>query len=232
MSTSILAVTDDKAACSLLAMGTVGERVRDRRKALGMSQPELAKKASVSYQAIQQIEAGGGTKHVVSIAKALGVNAQWLEDETGPMLLDAPKRSPEAQEGTADRLRILGMGECGDDGWSLWNGETVGTAARPPNLMGAVKAFAVYVIGDSMYPRYIPGELVYVHPGRPVVGGSFVLVQKRPTEDGEVPRAVIKQFIKEAGSKTILRQFNPEKTFEVKTSEIQTMDRIVGSGDG
>ena len=68
-----------------IPMKTVSDRVRERRLALKLSQPQLAKKAGgITYQAIQQLEAGGGTKHLVAIARALGVSAEWLQDGTGP----------------------------------------------------------------------------------------------------------------------------------------------------
>src|SRR5450631_4589305 len=66
-------------------MKTIGDRVRERRTALKLSQPQLAKKVGgITYQAIQQLEAGGGTKHLVGIARALGVTAEWLQDGHGP----------------------------------------------------------------------------------------------------------------------------------------------------
>ncbi|HYS46740.1 MAG TPA: helix-turn-helix transcriptional regulator, partial [Rhizomicrobium sp.] len=90
---------------------TLGERVRERRAALGLSQPQLAKKVGgITYQAIQQLEAGGGTKHLVGIARALGVTAEWLQDGHGP----APaKAGASARGATAEKLKVLGMAECG-----------------------------------------------------------------------------------------------------------------------
>src|ERR1700761_1933715 len=63
---------------------TPGDRVRERRAALKLSQPQLAKKAGITYQAIQQLEAGGGSRHLGSIARALGVTAEWLQGGQGP----------------------------------------------------------------------------------------------------------------------------------------------------
>ena len=74
---------------------SIGDRVRERRTALGLSQPQLAKKVgAITYQAIQQLEAGGGTKHLVAIARALGVTAEWLQDGQGPApARHAPRRA-------------------------------------------------------------------------------------------------------------------------------------------
>ncbi len=208
---------------------TVGDRVRERRAALGLSQPQLAKKVGgITYQAIQQLEAGGGTKHLVGIARALGVTAEWLQDGQGP----APARhSPSPRLGSADKLKVLGMAECGADGWSLWNGDVIDMIDRPAALVGIPNAYAVYVVGASMEPRYHPGELVHVHPGKPLTIGAYVLVQRKPKNDGDVPLAVIKRLAKRSGAKTVLEQFNPPRTFEIRNDEIVSIHRVVGSGE-
>jgi phage repressor protein C with HTH and peptisase S24 domain len=123
------------------------------------------------------------------------------------------------------------MAECGPDGWSLWNGEVIEMTSRPPNLAGAAQAYAVYVVGDSMEPRYHSGELVYVHPGRPVDVGAYVLVQVKPAHDGDAPRAVVKRLLRRSATKVTLEQFNPRKTIELKTSDIISIHRVVGSGE-
>lgn len=132
-------------------------------------------------------------------------------------------------------LRVLGMAECGPDGWSLWNGEVIEMTSRPPNLAGAAQAYAVYVVGSSMEPRYHSGELVYVHPGRPVDAGCYVLVQVKPNErearSGDAPRAVVKRLVRRSATKVTLEQFNPKKTIELKTGDIISMHRVVGSGE-
>ncbi|HJT44312.1 MAG TPA: helix-turn-helix domain-containing protein [Rhizomicrobium sp.] len=209
-------------------MKSLGERVRERRQALGLSQPQLAKKVGgITYQAIQQLEAGGGTKHLVGIARALGVTAEWLQDGHGP----APAKPGAARGATTEKLKVLGMAECGSDGWSLWNGDVIDLIDRPAGLIGVPNAYAVYVVGASMEPRYHPGEVVHIHPGRPVDVGAYVLVQRRPKANGEAPLAVIKRLAKRTGAKIVLEQFNPPKTFEIRTADIVSLHRVVGSGE-
>ena len=206
---------------------TLGERVKERRTALGLSQPQLAKRVGgISYQAIQQLEQGGGTKHLVSIARALGVTAEWLQDGHGP----APARPASARSAPPERLKVLGMAQCGPDGWSLWNGDVIDMIERPASLNGVPNAYAVYVVGASMEPRYHPGEVVHIHPGRPVDVGAYVLVQRR-AKAGEPPLAVIKRLAKRTGAKITLEQFNPAKLFDIKTADIVSIHRVVGSGE-
>jgi len=85
-------------------------------------------------------------------------------------------------------------------------------------------AYAVYVVGASMEPRYHPSEVVHIHPGKPLTVGAYVLVQRRPKNDGEPPLAVIKRLAKRTGAKIVLEQFNPAKTFEIKTGDIVSID--------
>jgi phage repressor protein C with HTH and peptisase S24 domain len=216
-----------------IAAKTIGDRVRERRIQLKLSQPQLAKQVGgITYQAIQQLEAGGGTKHLVPIAKALGVTAEWLQDGSGPApssrsSLRATAPAPIAN----DRMQVLGMAECGPDGWSLWNGDVIDMIARPANLAGVPGAYAVYVVGASMEPRYHPGELVHIHPGKPLTVGAYVLVQRRPKNDGDPPLAVIKRLARRTGSKIVLEQFNPPKSFEIKSDDIVSIHRVVGSGE-
>ena len=205
----------------------LGDRVKERRRALGLSQPQLAKKVGgITYQAIQQLENGGGSRHLVGIARALGVTAEWLQDGVGP----SPAKAVAARPGSADKLKVLGMAECGADGWSLWNGDVIDLIERPAGLIGVPNAYAVYVVGASMEPRYHPGEVVHIHPGRPVDVGAYVLVQRRG-KAGEAPLAVIKRLVKRTGTRTVLEQFNPARTFEIRNDDIVSIHRVVGSGE-
>ena len=63
------------------------------------------------------------------------------------------------------------MAQCGPDGWSLWNGDMIDIVPPPASLAGVPNAYAVYVVGASMEPRYYQGELVMIHPGKPVTAG-------------------------------------------------------------
>lgn len=165
------------------------------------------------------------------LAPALGIDEEELREHprSVPKTL-RPAEAPGNSYESNDRLRVLGMAECGPDGWSLWNGDVIDMVDRPANLRGVPGAYAVYVVGASMEPRYHPGELVHIHPGKPLTIGAYVLVQRRP-KDGETPAAVIKRLIKRTGAKIVLEQFNPHKTFDIRADDIVSIHRVVGSGE-
>jgi phage repressor protein C with HTH and peptisase S24 domain len=204
---------------------TLGQRVKERRLALGLSQPQLAKKVGgITYQAIQQLEQGGSTKHLVGIARALETTAEWLQDGHGP----APSKLSRVR--AVAPMKVLGLAECGADGWSLWNGETIDFIERPASLANVTNAYAVYVVGTSMEPRYHPGEVAHIHPHKPLIPGGYVLLQRR-SKKGEPPAAVLKRLVKRTGAKTVVEQFNPPSIFDISNTDIVSIHRVVGSAE-
>jgi SOS-response transcriptional repressor LexA len=94
---------------------------------------------------------------------------------------------------------------------------------RPGHLKGAANAFALYVVGEAMEPRFYAGELVFVDPNRPLTRHCFVAIEMA---DG---RGLIRQFVRRGESEAIVRQFNPDKQAHLKPVDVRRMCRIVGS---
>lgn len=220
-------------------MSAVRELIRSKIEEKKLSMSDLSKVVlGKNHAYLQQFLERGIPRKLPEdaralLAPALGVSEDDLKE--GINRSSTGNSSIRSESATVDRgnerLKVLGMAECGPDGWSLWNGDVIDTVARPANLAGARDAYAVYISGASMEPRYHPGELAHIHPGKPVTIGAYVLVQKRPDGPGEPPLAVIKRLAKRSGTKITLEQFNPPKTFEIKVSEVVSMHRVVGSGE-
>jgi phage repressor protein C with HTH and peptisase S24 domain len=217
-------------------MTSVRELIRSKIDEQGLSMSDLSKHVlGRNHAYLQQfLERGVPAKLPEDmralLAPALGVEESDLRDHplaVPKTLAGAPRFTPSP---THDRLRVLGMAECGADGWSLWNGDVIDMVEMPANLRGVPGAYAVYVVGASMEPRYHPGELVHIHPGKPLTVGAYVLVQRR-AKDGDTPRAVIKRLVKRTATKIVLEQFNPQKTFDIRADDIVSIHRVVGSGE-
>jgi phage repressor protein C with HTH and peptisase S24 domain len=56
-------------------------------------------------------------------------------------------------------------------------------------------------------------------------------VQRRPKNDGDPPLAVIKRLARRTGNKIVLEQFNPPKSFDIRSDDIVSIHRVVGSGE-
>jgi phage repressor protein C with HTH and peptisase S24 domain len=57
--------------------------------------------------------------------------------------------------------------------------------ARPPSLADDPDAYAVEIVGESMAPRFEPGERAFVSPKARVGIGDDVIVQLRAVEARE-----------------------------------------------
>jgi phage repressor protein C with HTH and peptisase S24 domain len=130
-----------------------------------------------------------------------------------------------------DKMPIHGSAQGGSDGFFPWNGQTSEFVSRPAYLSGVALAYALYVSGSSMEPRYLAGEHVHVHPGKPVTNGNFVVVQIKPDSEGDPPKAFIKRLVRRTATKVIFEQFNPPKEFDIKASDIISIHKIVGSAE-
>lgn len=207
------------------------EWIREGLKRPGKTQAGLAAKLGLNPSQVNRLLAGDRqlkAHEIQPIAEYLGVAVP--KDVTPPGFGESQARYRPDQS-VFDKIPVLGTAEGGDEGWSLWNGDVVDHVARPPFLAGVPNAYACYVTGTSMEPRYHPGELIYVHPGKPVTIGSYVLVQARPRTEGEPPRAVVKRLAKKLAQKIVLEQFNPPRQFDIQTKDIVSMHRIMGSGE-
>src|SRR5215470_5862784 len=70
----------------------------------------------------------------------------------------------------------------GEDGAMLITASPIDWIARPREL-GVVDAFAVFLIGDSMHPRYDHGDQLYIHPHRPPQSGDDCLFIQQVADD-------------------------------------------------
>lgn len=123
-------------------------------------------------------------------------------------------------------LPVIGSVKGGSDGFYFNEGEAKEFVERPANLRGAFNAFALYVDGDSMEPRYFAGELLYVNPNRPLTKNCFVAVE---LSDGQ---GLIKQYLRRNDEEIVLHQFNPARDIMLKAVDVKRIYRITGSGEG
>lgn len=110
-------------------------------------------------------------------------------------------------------------------------GEVLDYLARPLSLQSDKDAYALTIVGDSMSPRFEPGERVAVSPRAPVAIGDDVIVQLRAREgeDERVKMVLIKRLVRRTASHVELRQFNPEKTFRIEARRVAALHKVAGN---
>lgn len=90
------------ALCKIYYMETLGKRIRQSRKAKGLTQQELADRAGVTRPAITLWESDDiknlRLDNLFRAADALGVSAKWLATGEGASLADQNEFKPELLE--------------------------------------------------------------------------------------------------------------------------------------
>lgn len=222
-------------------MSTLGQRLRSARVAANKKQREIAALFGIDRVNVTQWESDTTRPEMDrlgTLADFLGVSVDWLltgEVAAGkPELEQLPpsnaRMGPKVYLGeTGERIPVYGQAVGGDDGRFVLNGNRVGDVLMPPVLYGVPDAYAVYVSGDSMEPRYEAGEVVYVHPYLPVRRDDYVVVQIA-LDEHEPPAGYIKRFVSMSGDTLRLRQFNPAKDMHFPRARVVSVHKIVGSG--
>lgn len=163
-----------------------------------------------------------------SVNAALRTVTQKLPTREPPMAykpIEMPRRAQDRD------LPVMGLAASGRENWFEWNGEILDYVVRPAVLERVPNAYALFNQGTSMEPRYLEGDTLYIHPGRPITHNCFVVVQLRPARDGDAPTALIKQFVKRANGEVVLHQFNPPKDIKIPQDQVVSIHRIVQSGE-
>jgi len=141
---------------------------------------------------------------------------------------------PEKVRMDSGQMPIYGVSVGGDArSRVLFNGQPLGTVNRPESLASNPRAYATYVHGDSMEPRYEAGEIVLVNPDKGYRKGNYVVAQVYEN-DGDPPFGYVKKFIS-FGEELVLEQLNPpdgeDEIMRFPKNRVVSVHRIVGTLD-
>lgn len=228
-----------------------GRRLAKARELAGLTQAQLGDRTGYTQQSIQGIEDGKVARpgKINEIAEAVGSTVKWLlyeegEERTpsrGDSLTTATK-APRAAEPNQPNLRqggpidgfvrvpVRGQGMGGKDGALIFNGDSnMGDILAPPVLFNVPGAYAVYVVGDSMDPKFSEGEVCYIHPFLPVRKNDYCVIQISMGE-GVQPQGWIKRFVSRDAKMLKASQFNPKKVLSWPVSRVISVHKIIMSG--
>lgn len=199
------------------------DRFKQTRIALGLTQWELATAIGISQTAVNKIEIGSTLKprNIVELAEKLKVSAHWLLtgeernsteraiDQLDDMLekqniFNKSHDIPNDQNAIVNLVPLISWVQAG--AWSeVVDNFQPGDADQyyPCPEKHSDNTFALTVIGESMYPDFIPGEIIYVDPCVEAGSGAYVVVR----QNGDT-EATFKQLMFD-GSKKYLKALNP-----------------------
>ncbi|MEY0291159.1 LexA family protein [Providencia rettgeri] len=190
-------------------MSTFGERILERRTHLGLSQDELAKKASVSRVAISKLELGESqdtrSTNLFKIAEALKCSPSWLLTGKGDPLNGDNIHNQRANDAqySYPKLDWVNAG--------MWNDSVCGTYPEEwisTNVYAGESGFWLDVKGDSMTSpnglSIYEGMQVLVSPQAHLSSGRFVVARINGSNE-----ATLKKYVEDGGN-AYLMPLNPQ----------------------
>ena len=147
-------------------MKTLGDRIRDARLSLNLSQGDLANKSNVSQGLISGLESGRNksSKELYKIAKALDKSVQFLIDGETDHLdnnIDLSKKLELAGR-PIPVISWIAAGSFSSIETVLRDTEVDETL--PPNKDCGKNGYGLIVTGNSMLPKFEPEDRLYVNP--------------------------------------------------------------------
>jgi phage repressor protein C with HTH and peptisase S24 domain len=214
------------------ARGAIVSRVAE----LGLSLSELSLKIGKNHAYFQQFIRRGVPNRLPEkvcgqVAEILGIDERLLKESAPPVteFIKGNVGTRAAGRGVAF-IPVYGHAVGGRDGEFLLSGNQVSELPAPPGVAQAPDAYAVYVVGESMEPRYFAGETVFVNPRLPISRGAFVVAQISKG-DARGPHAYVKRFVSQDAKRLRLEQYNPKRILEFPASAVVAIHRIVMSSE-
>jgi phage repressor protein C with HTH and peptisase S24 domain len=202
----------------------------------GTSQADLARHLGLAPSAVSRMLKGDRQMKLleaVQTAAFLGVSQEDVlrhagDESATPPSTEPGRRGRPPRVASAlpairqDALPIRSAARGGNDQEMFLGDGPIGYTPRPSNLSGVRDAYAIYMIGDSMEPRYIQGWLLHVNPFKPPTRGRDVVVYKKNQT------VLIKQFVGWNDDTLVLHQLNPDETLRIPRDEVAECHLVVG----
>jgi len=228
-------------------MSEIGENLKKIRKMKGMTQQQVADALGVNRVSVTQWEIGDAKppfNRIVELANLYKITtdrliagdppdegrlsnfSDFLKDTRTANIL--PLYSAEMKK----NVPILGVvaGSHKEGAFQFEAANVIDYVYCPPALLSARDIYALYVVGDSMEPKFLSGDLIFVHPARPPRVGDTIVVQlaRDPTD---LIEGVIGVMHKKTEDGIEIKKYNPPAIIKYPSEEIYAIHRVLTNND-
>lgn len=210
--------------------------IKAMRLAAGMTLEQLGQVLGIGKAAMSHKEKGISpvtTDELARLAAALDCDIDHLlhdnvtrlsQKVTKPSQFNGTKAPRDSADGYSTLVPVYGPAAASHPERILLTDDfIVEKMERPKELLRIKEGFVMYVVGDSMRPRYKDRELVSVNPNlKPHKEQDCVIVLD---EEGN---ALVKEFAGETDTEFKFKQYNPEKIIKLKKADVRALYAVVG----
>lgn len=95
-------------------------------------------------------------------------------------------------------------------------------APRPPALLNVADAYAYFMSGSTMVPRFRPGQRLYINPHRPPNVGAGIIILTNNLEH------IISQYVEDIEGVIYSEQLNPMRRLQTPRMDIRALHTVIG----
>jgi transcriptional regulator with XRE-family HTH domain len=131
---------------------------------------------------------------------------------------------------TLGTVPVIGSAAGALAGSMTLSNEPIEWVRRPDGLSHVPDAYALYVVGSSMVTRYLPGDVIFVHPHKPCRINDVVVIQMQNGEGREVT-SYLKIYGQIEGDELIVSQFSDQTKIRFKLAYIKAIHRVMTNNE-
>lgn len=208
-------------------------QLRAFREARGFSQAKLAEAVGCGQGDIAKLESGAKRTTVdwmVRLAPHLAVDPKDLMPPApgdaplltlrGGEVAAGPRHQPTHPRDHRQLIPVRSAARGGEQEMFLHDGP-IDWVPRPYSLLNVHDPYVLYMVGESMLPRFRPGQLLYVNPHRPITPGYGAVITKSNNA------VTVKEFVRRTNRVLELLQYNPAEPIEIPLEEVLDVHTIV-----
>jgi transcriptional regulator with XRE-family HTH domain len=211
-------------------METLPDRLTRLMREAGYNPRSLSNAAALGATAVRDITEGriSSPRYATlqALARVLGVGVDQLAaGEVSPA--EAAPSPALAGGGQAQReLPVFGAAQGGVGGALVVSPDPIQWMTTPEPLLGVRAGYGVYVVGESMRPAYEQGDVALVHPSAPPRRNADVILTRQEADGTQ--HVLIKRLVGWTPDSWRVRQYNPDRIFDLPRAEWQAVQMIVG----
>lgn len=204
---------------------TFAQSLRTAMKKRKVSNEEIAERMGVHPVTVSKLLNGKmrmTEDRMQEFAEALGMTVGEIAAAASVV-----ERRPAGREDVR-HMPVYGLAAGAVIGAHVMSEHAVEYIPTPAALATVRDAYALIVTGSSMEPRYFSGDVIYLHPHRPVRPGDHVAIQEARADGIYVS---IKKFEKFTDGEIVTRQYNPAAEVKFNRKQVVAMHRVLTTNE-